>query len=71
MATTYRTREGDVIDLICHLHYGHTRDGVVECVLDNNRGLASRPPVLPAGVMITLPDPPALVTTQALVKLWD
>lgn len=71
MAATYRTRNGDMIDLICHKAYGSTDRRVVERVLDANYGLADYPPMLPAGVIITLPDPPQQSQPQPLVKLWD
>ena len=61
--------DGDVVDLICYNHYGYTA-GVTEQVLEQNRGLADHGPVLPAGVVITLPDPPAQ-NEQQTINLWD
>lgn len=54
MTETYRTQDGDMVDEICWLYYGRTR-GTVERVLEANKGLADRGPILPAGVLITLP----------------
>lgn len=51
----YTTREGDVLDRIVHDRYGRTA-GVVEAVLEANPGLAARGPVLPRGIVITLPE---------------
>ena len=54
MTDTYRTQAGDMLDEICWLYYGRTR-GTVETVLEANPGLADYGPVLPAGVLVTLP----------------
>ncbi|MEQ9132642.1 MAG: tail protein X [Salinisphaeraceae bacterium] len=54
MSQTYRTKAGDMVDEICWLHYGRSR-GTMEIVLEANPGLAAYGPVLPAGVVITLP----------------
>jgi phage tail protein X len=70
MATTYRTRPGDVLDLICWRHYGHQR-GVVEATLVANPALARQPLVLPGGLRITLPDDPTPRGPTSTVKLWD
>ena len=66
----YRTRDGDMIDAICHVHYGHT-DGAVEAVLEANRHLTRRDPVLPAGLIIDLPDLPSPAARPDPVRLWD
>lgn len=69
MATTYRCREGDILDWICWKHYGRTR-GAVEAVLEANSGLAEYDPHLPAGLKITLPDlSPA--EDKEVVRLWS
>lgn len=68
--TLYETRDGDSLDLICFNHYGY-EIGTTEVVLEQNRGLATYGPVLPAGITVELPDlaSPAVVTEQ--VNLWD
>ena len=66
----YRTRDGDVLDAICYRHYGET-NGYVEAVLAANLGLADKPPVLPAGLIIVLPDLPRLPPRQPVLRLWD
>lgn len=65
--TTYRTRDGDVLDEICWRFYG--RADVVPQVLEANPGLADRGTLFEAGVRIALPDiqPPA----RQPVNLWD
>ncbi|EJL7016348.1 tail protein X [Vibrio cholerae] len=68
MATTYRTREGDVLDRICWRHYG--RENAVVEVMKANPGLADYGAVLPSGLQITLPDiaPESRPEANAL---WD
>lgn len=67
----YRTSAGDVLDRICLAHY--ERVDVVPVVLDANPGLAAFGPVLPAGVLITLPEIDAADTISGAetIKLWD
>lgn len=65
----YRTKDGDMVDAICHRHYGRTA-GVVEAVLEANHGLADEGPVLSAGVAILLPDLPDPEPDEG-VSLWD
>ncbi|BBD08441.1 tail protein X [Desulfovibrio ferrophilus] len=65
----YRSKDGDMIDDICHRHYGRT-DGTVEAVLKANQGLADLGPVLEAGVIINLPDLPDPEPEKG-TSLWD
>ncbi len=68
MAKTIRTCDGDILDTLCRLHYGHL-SGTVEAVLAANPGLAAaRQPFL-AGRIIHLPDLPAPV--RETVTLWE
>ena len=66
---TYQTREGDMLDWICHKHYGRT-GGAVEAVLEANPGLAELGQVYEVGVPITLPDLPS-APAEKTVRLWD
>lgn len=68
MATTCRTSEGDVLDVLCQHYYGHLK-GTVEAVLNANQGLSDEPQPYRAGLLILLPDLPA--PTEAQVQLWD
>ena len=68
MSMTYRTREGDMLDWICWKHYRRTA-GTVEAVYEANRGLAASGMLLPAGLLITLPDI-AEPDRQTLPRLW-
>ena len=65
----YRTRDGDMLDAICHQHYGR-QSGAVEQVLQHNPGLAALGPVYQANVLITLKPLPKPVETQT-IRLWD
>lgn len=68
MATTIRTSDGDILDSLCYVHYGHLA-GVVEAVLVANPGLADRPQPFASGVIIVLPE--LAVQQQATVTLWE
>lgn len=68
MATTYRTREGDVLDYICWKHYGTT--SVLEKVLDANMNLAEYGTIFPSGVIIKLPEI-SIQTEVEAESLWD
>nr|VFJ68701.1 MAG: P2-like prophage tail protein X [Candidatus Kentron sp. DK] len=70
MALQYRTKNGDVLDYLCWKHYGQ-QAGAVERVLEANRGLAGYGPVLPAGILITLPSLPEPVQEVRSIRLWD
>jgi phage tail protein X len=66
----YRTSAGDTIDYIAWKYYGTQTGRVVEQLADANPGLADLGPVLPAGVIVTLPDL-QLETEVNQVRLWD
>lgn len=66
---TYRTKDGDTVDWICWKHYGRS-SGTCEAVLDANPGLADTGDVLPAGVLVMLPDLPE-PNRAYTVRLWD
>ncbi|MDT8907021.1 tail protein X [Pseudomonas prosekii] len=68
MATTCRTSDGDLLDIVCYHYYGHL-NGTVEAVLAANQGLADEPQPFRVGVIIVLPDLPA--QTLEDVQLWD
>lgn len=64
----YRTKDGDVLDLICRTYYAGAPHSV-EAVYAANPGLAAYGPVLPAGVLIDLPAAQAAQPTT--IRLWD
>lgn len=59
MPATYTTRENDVLDEIVWRFYGRQDNGLLEAVLEANRGLADYGPELPTGLTIIMPDAPA------------
>lgn len=50
---------------------GNTMQGTVEKVLAANPNLVDYGPVLPAGVIIELPENTQEITGNAFVRLWD
>lgn len=67
---TYITKDGDTADYIAWKYYGNQDAGTVEALVDANKWLADRGPVLPAGLVINLPEIKTPATTQG-IKLWD
>lgn len=65
----YRTKDGDMLDAVCLAWYGRTR-GAVETVLAANPGLAERGPLLPAGILIELPEFNRTPVNDATIRLW-
>lgn len=70
MNKIYVTSDGDTADLIAWNYYGTRAGRTVELLLEANRGLADRGPLLPAGIEVILPDLPTPATQQG-VRLWD
>ncbi|AYF00471.1 phage tail protein [Paracoccus yeei] len=68
--TTVSSIAGETVDLICRRHYGD-ESGYVEAVYDANRGLAALGAILPAGVVIVLPEVVTAAQADAVVRLWD
>ena len=70
MIRTLTTIDGDTADLVAFRTYGVTA-GATEALLSANPGLAARGAVLGQGVVIVLPDLPAVVMGGPVVRLWD
>lgn len=70
MSTTQRTIQNDTVDALCWRHYGRTA-GVSEAVLAANPRLADHGPVLPAGLLVTLPELQNAAPQRQMVNLWD
>lgn len=68
MSTAYRTIDGDVLDRIIWSHYGN-RPGALEFVLSENPHLRHELAVLPANLIVHLPDYEAR-TPAPKVRLW-
>ena len=66
---TYRTIDGDMLDLIAYKEYGISQR-VTEVLYDVNYRIADNPIEFPAGVTVTLPrqTPPQL---RNIIRLWD
>lgn len=70
MSQTYLTKDGDTADYIAWKYFGTQKGRIVEQLLEANPGLADRGPVLPAGLLVTLPDIQPETAEQG-VKLWS
>lgn len=71
MARTHTTSAGDMVDAIAYRTYGY-RPGSVEAVFEANPGLCEQPPVLPAGLVIVLPElSAATAPLPSPIRLWD
>lgn len=70
MPTTYTTKQGQTVDLVCLDQYGRTAD-VTEATLAANPGLAALGPILPMGTVVVMPDVAKKPTASKLVSLWD
>lgn len=64
------TKAGDMIDEIAYRTYGW-RPGAIEAILEANPGLCEHPPLLPAGLVIEMPELPALSAAAPSIRLWD
>lgn len=67
---TYVTSDGDTAEYIAWKYYGNQDQGTVETLVDANKGLADIGPLLPAGLVINLPEISTPATQQG-IKLWD
>jgi phage tail protein X len=64
----YLSEEGDTLDRIVWAHYGRQSGGIVEQVLEANRGLADLGPILPVATRVSLP--PVEEPKAEAVRLW-
>ena len=68
MSKRILTRDGDMLDDIVWRHYG--RHDVVPAVLEANQDLSLQGPVLPAGMILVLPDIHAPADAP-VIRLWS
>lgn len=68
--TTYTTRDGDTADYIAFKYYGTLAGQAVEQLLDANPTLADYGPILPGGLVVSLPDIDTTTKVEG-VSLWD
>ena len=66
----YLTKAGDALDEIAYRYYRNTNNKVVERILEVNFGISQYEALLPAGVLIELPEVKQSTETRK-VKLWD
>lgn len=66
----YLTKAGDTLDEIAYRYYGNTNNKVVERILEVNFGISQYEALLPAGVLVELPEVKQSTETRK-VKLWD
>jgi len=66
----YLTKTGDTLDEIAYRYYGNTNNKVVERILEVNFGISQYEALLPAGVLVELPEVKQSTETRK-VKLWD
>lgn len=66
----YSTKDGDTLDEIAYHYYGNTNNKVVENIIEANFGITDHPSILPAGILIELPEVKQSTEKQK-VKLWD
>ncbi len=64
----YVTNDGDTLDLIAFRFFGDSRHFID--IIQANYGLADQPDILPAGIIIDIPDAINLKTKQT-ITLWD
>ncbi|WP_137681182.1 tail protein X [Aurantiacibacter suaedae] len=73
MAARHQARalQGETIDALCWRLLGRT-SGVVEQVLELNRGLADGATTLAEGQLVTIPAIPESFTPErSIIQLWD
>lgn len=71
MARTWTTKDGEMADEIAWKVYGDRADGLT-ALLDANPVLATLPAMLPAGLILSLPELPEDKPNQdALIRLFD
>lgn len=66
----YRTKDGDVLDGVCARHYGDLPYRIEE-VIAANPGLSERGPVLPSGLLISLPEVAETAPALPILRLWE
>ncbi|WP_432256086.1 tail protein X [Limimaricola sp. AA108-03] len=66
---SYRSSEGDTVDLLVWRHYGRLDGRLVERVLEVNPGLAAQGPILPAGIEVVMIEDPGPGEIET-VRLW-
>lgn len=66
----YRSKAGDTADLIAWRVYERQDARLVELLIDANPGLCEHGPILPAGVLVNVPDAEEPAAASTGVRLW-
>jgi len=66
-----RSRAGDTVNGILYRETGRYDDAAEETLWAANPGLASYGPVLPAGVLVYLPELEEDATPATVTNVWD
>jgi phage tail protein X len=70
MAQTVISIDGDMLDAMVFRACGRTA-GALELVLDANPAVSRLPVVLPAGVVVLIPDAAFALPERPVFKLWE
>ncbi|NWN60639.1 tail protein X [Pseudomonas allii] len=70
MPDAIRTIQNDTVDALCWRFYGRTA-GVTEAVLEANPGLADHGPILPQGLVVSMPEVQTSAPQRQMVQLWN
>lgn len=65
-----RSIAGDTVGMILFRYLGRDDDEIERAFFENNSGVAAYGPTLPAGVVVIIPEPPA-VPVKKVVNVWD
>lgn len=63
--------QGITLDLLLWRRFGIAGQALLEATYELNRGIAALGAVLPAGTVVTLPDPPSPRSAAATVTVVD
>ena len=71
MSQIYRTIQGDTVDRIAWKQYGNQNPGTVEEELRLNPALSDYDDILPAGLLVVLPEKTVESRPVKSVNLWN
>jgi len=63
--------EGLTVERIVHKQMDRYVPGAVEATLDQNRGLAANPALLPSGTRVTVSKPDPMASAVEVIRLGD
>lgn len=71
MARKVRSKAGDTVNAILYRETSRFDDDAEAALWEINPGLAAYGPVLPAGVVVAIPDLTESVSADQVINLWD